>query len=319
MEKICLGWGEPVVCREVLDQLYTPPLDLIKIKTMEYAADDGDPELIAEVQNYLQKTCGRTYKHIIITSGTTPSINIVLRVLKRFEGIKLVNTHNHYFPYYPEIIKKNGLAHVGNFKLTGTDRVNLIDMPSNPTGSMSQSAFNYNTIWDSVYYNPVFINSPRLTIKPHRVNVGSLSKVFGLTGLRIGYIATDSDLDYKRFSDENLYESCTVSVPSQELAKDLLEKIAYNAFFQMANRAVNNNREVLNKISYLFDGQNVQNNGMFYAAYANDKALQIIDKALVNYVVLSDKGRDKFVRLNLGQNNRLTEKAVSQILRTDRK
>lgn len=319
MEHIDIAWGEPVVCREVLDQLYTPPLDLIKVKDMEYAADNGDPELIELIQGYLQKTCGRTYKHIIVTGGTTPSINIVLRVLKKFENIRSVSTNNHYFPYYSHIVEKNGLIHKTQHNGNGYDSVKLIDMPSNPTGSMSQSWFGDKCIWDSVYFNPVFINSPRLTIKPHRVNVGSLSKSFGLTGLRIGYIATDSDIDYKRFSDENLYETCTVSVPSQDLAIDIMGNITYNTFFQLANRKVNYNRDSLNKIKHLFDGQEVQRNGMFYAAYANQKALQIIDKALVSYVVLSDKGKDKFVRFNLGQNNRLTEKAVSQILKVDAK
>lgn len=319
MQKICLGWGEPIVCREVLDQLYTPPLDLINIKDMEYAPDDGNLALIEEVHEYIFKTTGRRYEHVIITSGTTQAINVVLRVFKRHNNIGSVGTHNHFFPYYPEIIRKNKLLHYDSLTLKGKGHVNLIDMPSNPTGSMSQSGFDSNTIWDSVYYNPVFINSPRMAIKPHRVNVGSLSKVFGLTGLRIGYIATDSDVDAIRFSAENLHETCTISVPSQDLAKDLLENIVYNTFFQMANRAINYNREALNKINHLFDGQEVQNNGMFYAAYANEKALEIIDKALVNYVVLSDKGKDKFVRLNLSQNNKLTEQAVGQILRMDKK
>lgn len=320
METITLGWGENVCSREVLNQLYKPKLDLHDIKNMEYAPDNGSPELIDLVQEYLQKTCGRTYKHIIITGGTTPSINVVLRALKSSDSkLNTVATHNHYFPYYPSIIKKNDMKHVASLNMQGPNHIKLIDMPSNPTGSMSQSSFCQNTVWDSVYFNPVFINSPRMTVKPHKVNVGSLSKSFGLTGLRIGYIATDSDLDYKRFSDENLYETCTVSVPSQELAIDIMSNIIYNTFFQLANRAINHNRESLNKINYLFDEQEVQNNGMFYAAYAEPKALEIIDKAMVNYVVLSDRGKNKFVRFNLGQNNELTAKAVSQILKVDGK
>ena len=318
MKKICLGWGEPVACREVLSQIYRPPENLIKLKTMEYAPDGGDPELIEEIQEYLMRTVGRTYKHIIITNGTTPAINVVLRTFKRYDGITSVSTNKNYFPFYPEMIEKNGLIHKKQHNGNGFDSIKLIDMPSNPTGNMSQAWFGDKTVWDSVYYNRVFINSPMLAIRPHRVNVGSLSKVFGLTGLRIGYIATDSDLDYIRFAKENLHETCSVSVPSQEIAKHLLQHIDYESFFRRANMAINYNRDSLDEISYLFDGQAVQKNGMFYATYADNKALEIVDKALVNYVVLSDKGQDRFVRFNLGQNNELTKKAVKQILRMDR-
>lgn len=321
MNKFDLGWGEPVCVREVLNKLYTPSLAMSSVVDMSYAPDDGHAQLIELVEDYILETTGKTYQHIIITNGTTPAINTVLRTLKRYEGAKKISTSPLYFPYYPEIIKKNGLEQVlGHTNKTARvdGEYKLIDMPSNPTGSMSQSYFNYfDTIWDSVYYNPVYINSPRLALKAHRVMVGSLSKVLGLTGLRIGWIATDSEMDYKRYTSDNLHESCTISVPSQELAIDILENVNRRHFFRQANTSVNYNRESLNRIKHLFDGQEVQNNGMFYGVFADDKATKILEKANVSYVTLTEDGQRNFIRFNLGQNNLITEHAVKAVLKAD--
>lgn len=311
-----LGWGEPVCVRQALKTLYTPK-NKIDILSMGYAPDDGNELLIYLIQEYLRETTGISYKHVIITNGTTPAINVVLRVLKK-EGISTIATNKYYFPYYSQIISKNGLKHRLKYVNNGIDTVNLIDYPSNPKGYMDKRFFNSDfSVWDSVYYNPVYVNSLTLNTPNHRVNVGSLSKVFGLTGLRIGYIATNRDDDAVLFSNENLYESCTISVPSQDIATDILYNLDIELFFKKAKASVNNNRETLSKIEYLLDGQKVPKNGMFYSAYADSKALEIIDCADVKYVVLSDDKDGIHIRFNLAQDNIITNNAVKAIKRKD--
>ena len=313
-----LSWGEPVCVREVLDKHYRQSFKPIDILNMGYAPDDGNEVLVELIQDYLLDTCGKTYEHVIVTTGTVSAINVVLRTFQKYEGTKYVSTYSNHFPWYPHIIEKNGLKHRLHHLRVEDNQMKLIDMPSNVTGNMSQSNFGDKCLWDSVYYNPVYINSPRLSLRPHRVNVGSFSKVLGLTGLRIGYIATDSTTDYKRFQSENLYESGTISQPSQALITDILETMPFDKFYYHAKASVNNNRESLNKINHLFNGQMVQNNGMFYAVQADSKAVSILDKALVKYVVLSEDGSGQFIRFNLGQNNKITADAVKEIEKVDK-
>jgi len=321
MDKLDLGWGEPICVREALNLHFKSTLSPHDLLNMGYPPEAGNEELVNLVGDYLFKTTGKIYQHILITNGATSSLNMVLRSFKYFNTLDTVETYPQYFPYYKKILKKNKIHHTTSFsKVEKHNIYRVIDMPSNALGSMDQSHFCASkTIWDSVYYNPIYINSPKLTLSPHRVNIGSFSKVFGLTGLRIGYIATDSTVDYERFKSEAIYENSGVSTPSQLLATDILKNMDLKEYFKAANAKVNNNREEIYSITHLFDNQEVPNNGMFYGAWGNDKTLEILNKSNVKYVTLDRDKKYAFIRFNLGQNNKITEKAIKAILKTDRR
>lgn len=318
--KYPLFWGNAVCAKQSLSSYYQPHFVKHDLLKMDYAPDAGDETLIALTKKFIFNTTGINYKHVIITNGATGALNVVLRVAKSVRKTVHVHTHKDFFPYYPHIIKKSGMIHVNNFESPNhTGDMRLIDMPSNVTGSLDQREFNpFNTIWDSVYFNPVYMNEKAKKISGHSVNIGSFSKVLGLTGLRVGYIATNNSHNYKLYMDENLYESCTISVPSQELIKDILETAPLDLIYSKARRFINHNRETVSKIKHLFEGKEVQKNGMFYAANADKKAISILDKASVSYAVLRETDNSKFIRLNLGQDNRLTSEAIEEILKIDR-
>jgi aspartate/methionine/tyrosine aminotransferase len=169
-----------------------------------------------------------------------------------------------------------------------------------------------------VYHNHVYVND--IPVKPdHRVNCGSYSKVFGLTGARVGWIATNSEPDYEEFLAENLYENCTMSVLSQDLIIDIFNNMDLENFLRSAKYRVNNNREMFDRICYLFDGQSVPNNGMFYAAWATPYTVRLMDKLGVGYVKIDEKGKNKYLRFNLAQTNDLTKKAIRYIIKEDRR
>jgi aspartate/methionine/tyrosine aminotransferase len=318
------GWGEPFCVREALKHYYINPMRSCNIDDMGYSPDPGNEKLIDYTRRFIEQTTGIRYNHIIITHGTTGAINIVLRVLAR-EGRNICYTHKYYFPYYPQIIEKNGYKHeTGLYRqhqeqLKHSNTVGIVDSPSNPTGDLLlYSDISNNIIWDSVYHNPVFVND--IPVKPdHRVNCGSYSKVFGLTGARVGWIATNSESDYEEFLAENLYENCTMSVNSQKLIIDILEKMDLDNFLRSAKYRINNNREQFDRICYLFDGQAVPNNGMFYAAWATPYTCKLLDKLGVGYVKMDQEDKNKYLRFNLAQTNELTKKAVRYIMKEDRR
>lgn len=322
MSKLNFGWGEPYCVRECLDHYYKQHAFLPIHPYPGYCAAEGEATLVALVRLFIQYTTGITYKHILITHGTTGAINVALRVLAK-EGKNVCYTHPYFFPYYPGIISKNNYEHkkgLGIYheeNLLPANVVGLVDSPSNPDGNMFLYTDNSNNIiWDSVYHNQVFINS--IAVRPdHRVNCGSLSKVLGLTGLRIGWIATNNTGDFNKFMEENLYENCTMSFYSQQLASDILQKLDWDNFTRAAKYRVNNNRELFDRVKYLFDYQDVPENGMFYPAWASPYTYQLLDKLEISYVQLDEVGKDKLLRFNLAQLNEITSKAVRFLRKED--
>jgi aspartate/methionine/tyrosine aminotransferase len=317
-------WGEPFCVREALKHYYKRSMTKpVNIDELQYCLDDGNEDLINLTRWFIKETTGIEYKYIVITNGTTGAINVALRVMAK-EGKKNCYTHKYHFPYYPAIIEKNNYKHkIGLYRnhekqLNSSSAVGLVDSPSNPAGDLLlYSDHKNNIIWDSVYHNPVYVNTIPV-IPDHRVNCGSYSKVFGLTGVRVGWIATNSQEDYEAFRDENLYELCTVSVPSQELLLDIFDNMDLNNFMRSAKYRVNNNREMWDRIKGLFDNQEVPENGMFYPAWADPIAYKLLDKLGFTYVEMDNKGKDKYLRFNLAQTNDITNQAVRYLIKETR-
>lgn len=318
------SWGEPYCVREALKHYYkrkvAKPLD---IDSIMYSPDPGNPKLIDYTRQFVEQCTGIKYNYIIITHGTTSAINIALRVFAK-EGRDVCYTHKYYFPYYPGIIEKNNYEHkTGLYRqhkqqLKHPNTVGVVDSPSNPAGDLLlYSDVGNNIIWDSVYHNTVYVND--IPVKPdHRVNCGSYSKVFGLTGARIGWIATNNKQDYDNFLAESVYENCTMPFLSQDLIIDVFENTDLDNFLRSAKYRVNNNREMFDRICYLFDGQAVPNNGMFYSAWATPYVCRLLDKLNVKSVEIDKQNKNKYLRFNLAQTNDLTKKAIRYIIKEDR-
>lgn len=310
-----LSWGDPVVVREILNNYYKQPLSVIDIPNISYPPYHVDTELTL----LLQKITG--YKHIIITAGTTGAINSVLRVLKA-EGRTECITTEPYFPFYPDIIKKCGMNHHTGYtanRLPPHKKVRLMDIPSNPWGHIyNVTDTDNNVVWDSVYANPVYMNTQISLSIQHRVSVSSLSKWLGLTGLRLGWIGTNNKEDFEKFYDDVLYETCGISILGQNLALDILKKVDLDSFSKEAGSRINMNREEFLKLQGFFDGQIIPVNGMFFPAWVDDKAIQIIDRANVKFIKLDTMGDSTLIRFNLAQNNKITRDAIKAIKTADR-
>jgi len=318
------AWGEPYCVREALKHHYKRKMfQSIDIDKMGYSPNNGHIELVKITKQFLKESTNIDYKHVIITNGTTGSLNIVLRALKRAEMKDVCYTHRYNFPYYDQIIEKNGYTHRrGLYKeheehLSSNNVVGLVDSPSNPEGDLLlYSDKNNNIIWDSVYHNKVFIN--QIPVKPdHRVNCGSYSKVLGLTGVRIGWIATNSDADFKIFESESLYENSAVSCLSQDFILDVLNNTDLDNFMRSARYRVNNNREMFDKIVYMFDGQFVPKNGMFFSAWTTPYTVNLLNKLGILYIKLDEDGKNQYLRFNLAQTNEITKKAIRYLLKED--
>lgn len=310
------GWGNPYFLLQVLSTRYQQKISPHSIMDMSYAEDGGRPELVEYIKKVIRDQMGINYRHVLITNGTTQAINILLRVYKKGGGRVYVETPELGYPFYDDMIKKSGFERKflgGSYNLDHM-KVNLIDSPSNPLGKQYNISNVDPTIWDAVYHNKVY--NADMNIKPrHDVMVNSFSKMLGLTGARIGYIATQDSELYDECFQECLMENATISVPSQELILDILKKVNLGEFMRAGAYSLDRNREEFSKISYLFDNQPVQEVGMFYCANADKKAIQTLDNCGITYVRLNGD----MIRLSMGQTNAITRDGVNAILKEDKK
>lgn len=326
MGDLDLGWGDPYFLLEILDNMYKPHFGFQrpKIKSMNYAPTDGKAKLLDCVRAITEHTTGNRYNYYIITNGATQALNTIMRAWHRFDGIDTVITGKFGYPYYPHMIKKNDLIHnavdLKGYEEVWGDAMAIVDSPANPFGNQFQGSIKSvldkkpPIVWDAVYHNTIYNACP--AIQPdHSVYVGSFSKLLGLTGARIGWIATNCPVDYRHFSEEAMYENATISKPSQNLITDVLNNINLDEFMHLGKNSLDQNRESLHKLSYLL-GTDVQEKGMFYCAEVDDKMLKLFDKAEVKYIEFKDKNK-KFIRLNIGQTNGIINKAVEAVQKVD--
>ena len=316
-----LGWGNPHFLLELLGQVYRPSSRSVgSIKSMFYGPYEGIPELIEETHKVIKEITGQQYKHILITNGASNGINTVLRHFKS-RGGNIVYTTKYGYPSYEAMIKGAGLVRVRKLNAAPLElgampnqTIRLIDSPENPFGTHFTGGDPGSDIWDSVYHNKIYTH--KLTeIPKHRIHIGSYSKLLGVAGARVGYIAVNEPLLYEALVQESRTDLTGPSRPSQELILDILREVDLDCFMNRGKVILDFNKEAFQKIEYLFDGQCVNEIGMFYCAKADWKALRLLDDVGVGYVKLDNAT----VRLSMGHTGKITDDAIRAILKRDGK
>jgi aspartate/methionine/tyrosine aminotransferase len=174
-------------------------------------------------------------------------------------------------------------------------------------------------ILDAVYLNQVYMNPISVNHIPHDVLVGSYSKLLGINGIRLGYMATNDDQLAAKMSELVTAEYCGLSMTSQDLLIDILPSFDWHQFYPYARFKLDLNREQFQKIEKFLGDVPVNSIGMFHYSPVDKKAKELLDKAGVTYTSGSLMGtNDNFGRFNIGQSNQLVEDAVKAILKADR-
>lgn len=327
--KYDFGFGDPVVIRQALGRHHEPIVtSMWFLDQLGYANKSGMPKLVDAVRDHVDSLIGRRYKHVFITPGAVGGINVTLRAFKATQFDKLtishkrdatLNYHRPAFHYYREIMLFSGLSESPSI---GRNTIALIDSPSNPTGEIrcdseiSQAQKPDFVIWDAAYHSPVYNQKLMHLFPKHDVMVGSLGKTFGLTGLRIGWAATNND-DYAKEIERSLHaEALSVSVPSQLIALNLLEYVNHEAFYKTAAGMLDDNREQFARLKRFFE-VDVPESGMFYYAPINQIYLNdTLRRMGVKYIPGQDvEGSAEFGRFSLAQDRTLTKAFADELIR----
>jgi aspartate/methionine/tyrosine aminotransferase len=332
------SWGDTRGVRQVMDAelkrigLHVVPQDLGKFG---YPPHEGYPELIAQVRKLIKDLTGLEHKHVLITNGATHGLNAYVYAAKRMHGHRVsvtgLVTRNLYFPFYPQIAAVNGLEHrrySPNFDgQPSMEDVGIVDSPSNPEGIMSRGGLTgIRVVWDAAYHSPTYCGMEKdgklvcPDIYPvHEAMVGSLNKLTGINGLRVGWLATNS---WSIYSDALYYVEttlCGVSGPSQEYATKILERIDLQPFYSQSKRVLDGNRDELQRLGYLFGGQPIFPYGMFALLEVDDSLKDLFEKASVNVKRGKDVGDEReSVRINLANTNESMRAMVDAVLKIDR-
>ena len=317
-----MAWGNPFFLLEILNGHYYPQLHF-DVTSLIYGPYEGTQELIDVSHKVIKETTGNVYKHLLITNGASSAVNMLLRFYKE-RGVEMVFTTKYGYPSYEEMIRRAGLIRICNLNHPlassftnpdGVDKVvRLIDSPDNPLGKQFSGGSYGRDIWDNVYHNIIYTQD-KMTQPTHRFLVGSYSKLLGVAGARIGFIATNDRMAYEALLAQSVNETAGVSRLSQSLIVDIMKKLDLNRFMEMGRDYLFHNKGEFQKLEYLFDGQPLNEAGMFYSPKADPKAVDLLDRVGVGYVRLDDET----IRISMGQTKDIVKDGIKAILKEDRK
>ncbi len=212
-----VAWEHPQIIRMMSNENLLPPSEAV-LDTIVAAAQSGNlyPGSGPELRRRLGEAAGLTADHVVLGDGSTDVINFVAHtfVAPGEEVIIPVPT----FPMYAARVRVAGgkiisVPMKSNFywdvdgmlrAVTPSTKLIFVCSPNNPTGNQIEESdllrildLGIPTFFDEAYYeleNKVTSRAPLIKRYPHMVVNRTLSKAFGLAGLRLGYLLCDPAL-----------------------------------------------------------------------------------------------------------------------------
>jgi len=306
---------------------------------VKYTRVDGIPSLKKAIIRYTEENYGRVIapENIIVTTGAKQSLfNILYTLLNPQDEVILLAP---YWVSYPEMVKMcyaNPVIVVpedGTFyhrmeeierAVSSYTKAIILNSPNNPSGAMYPSDFikdmvdfcerkGIYLIMDDIYHKLVYErkqwvpawNFTDKDIENTRViTVNGVSKVYGMTGFRIGWVIAPRKL-IGIMTNVQAQMTSNPSIVLQSAAEGALtgqQSMVENLRLTFEN----NRRIILNELKAFTDLKIANPDGTFYVmpdfrAYGTDStklAQFLLDRALVVTVPGKDFGMDGFIRLS---------------------
>lgn len=333
MHKYDLGFGDPVIVREALCEFIDPRTALAgNYLSLGYGDKSGHQTFLYYVKRLIKEFTGKDYKYNFISNGATGGVNVALKALlpmtektiTMFPSNELLGStkplvyfRTPAFHYYQDMVRYSGYNYT---KDPIRSIVRLIDSPRNPTGEIDIGTSTSNSsyiVWDAAYHSPIY-NRLFMNMMPvHDIMVGSFGKTTGLTGMRLGWISTDSDLIARLIEKALHADSLGTSQYAQAAGADLLVRLPTDKFFSKAASMIDDNREEMMKVRNLF-GVEVPFTGMFYYAPVSGYLEKVLKDMGTNYVPSETMGDlSGWGRFSLAQKREVVRDFVKELKRRD--
>jgi aspartate aminotransferase len=334
---IHLGGGEPKNKAPITAVLGSAAK--LRAGDIKYAPTDGLPSLKKAIIRYTEENYGRLVapENVIVSTGAKQSIyNLLFSLINPQDEVMLLAP---YWVSYPEMVKMvYGIPVVvtpedGTFQprmeeieasVSSYTKVIIINSPNNPSGQTYPDSFiadivdfcerkGIYLIFDDIYHRltfdglqpkPAYEFTDKDVENSRVIVVNGISKLYGLTGLRIGWAIASRRLVEVMTIIQSQVTSCP-SVVSQAAAEGALTGM--QSVVDNLRLTIQNNRDIMMQELQTFSDVIVQKpSGTFYClpdfrAYGSsslDLAKFLLDKALVVTVPGADFGMEGYLRLS---------------------
>jgi aspartate/methionine/tyrosine aminotransferase len=324
-EVLDFGWGDTRGLRKLILSIYKG-LSIgqnMPLSSYGYPPYEGEPALVDSFQKLTEYLTGNKYKYVCVTAGCTHAVNASIYSLSKVTSA-FVATRDLYYPRYPNMISLTSMMHTkfGDTRINAED-VAIVDSPSNPLGlvGVPKEVVTSNIIWDAAYHTPTYGILPGTrSIDEAKIFCGSMSKLTGINGIRIGWTATNDEEIHSSLQAYARASVCGVSYPSQYLALEILsDQNKLDTYFKKSASLISSNKEEVLKLKNIFGDDRISDYGMFAFFPIDQKMSALFDRAKVKFTSGSDCGASyPSVRINLANTNEQTKEMVKRIKKADR-
>lgn len=319
-----LSYGEAHIVRETLFRVLDLnsnvfAIDLLANNKAEYQSPTGYAPLVKYLEDKHQAP-------IVISNGAKQALAASFYALHKMGKRKLGMTPIHWC-LFPPIIRAHNLEPVSD--ICDDYDAYLAVLPRNPDGQhltahQAQHLASWHKelgipfIYDGVYNSPVYLPNYEDYGSIGDVEVYSMSKFLGVSGLRCGYAVIHNEEMYHLIQEYIEMMTVGVSTASQDIVLSLLSDLKtddrYVDFYQgcqnglAANKAVvaDIREDILELPVNIFDV-----NGMFL--FARCLRPDVFEKAKIHIADGCHFGREGYIRMNLAVKKEVLIEVVERL------
>jgi aspartate/methionine/tyrosine aminotransferase len=223
--------GEPHLVRDNLIKIFQLEEELkighLKVEDLVYPYPTGYQPLVKLLED----------KHgapVIITNGAKQALGACFYAFKKL-GYNSTSMKDPYWCLVPPLARMHGLEVLLHEPCPDNKNPYVLLAPNNPDGSCASAdqlkawALEYKTagvpfVHDAAYYTHIYLPETHTLPLVGDVQVYSISKMLGLSGLRLGYCVCPNPEYYKLIQEYMEAMTVGVSISSQTFLFDLLDR-----------------------------------------------------------------------------------------------
>mgnify|MGYP003402347782 CR=1 FL=1 len=303
--------GEPYIVRKTLLETIDLPHSLEYDFT--YPCSGGYEPLVAFLE---KKHNGR----VVITNGAKQALSAVFAIMAS-RSIHSCYLKTPYWTLIPPLASLYGVT-TDSHKPEYGGVVTVA--PNNPDGFLPSKEWllmfskhckdsGLFHIHDAVYYNNIYTSPEYEKVKFGDCQIYSFAKLWGLSGLRVGYIVCEDDNLYDAVRDYIEATTSGVSLVAQEFALDIAKSLEpkEELFMTKARNILLRNRDKAEEINPEVLSISPNRNGMFLWAKKGSKL--DLEKAKINAIDGEHFGAPGYIRLNLGIEMEVMDEVIRRL------
>lgn len=210
-----LAIGEPVLLQELLlGQDIVPKLTQ---EDLQYPSLGGHPVLLRELQAMYPG------KKMVVANGAKQALDAAISYYSQWRAV--VTTDGPCWPSFRTIANRCGMGffNTPEHEANEADRIHIVTAPGNPIGSSPYAT--KTDIWDAAYASPAYGWNEKDAPFKWEVKVESAAKLFGLSGLRVGWLVTENQAIADFAADFVELSTSGVSNPAQVAVAEMVQRL----------------------------------------------------------------------------------------------